>query len=271
MRLQKFLSEAGVASRREAEDYIRDGFVLVNGDVVTTLPVFVDPAQDVVVFKGARVKLRPSAYFIANKPKTVVCSGAARVGRLRVVDLLPELGLRLQPVGRLDPESTGLVLLTTDGDLAQRIAHPRYEIPKRYRVELRGRATDELIDRVSRGVHLAEGKARPADVQLFSATPDHSVVEVTVFDEFPRIVQRLFAKCGFEVKNLKRIAIGPLQLNRLPEGAVRELNDAEAESLRAVAYAARRGRNKRRRVGPRDRPDRPDRDPRGGRGRRLIS
>jgi 23S rRNA pseudouridine2605 synthase len=246
MRIQKFLSDAGVASRRKAEELVEEGAVLINDEIVTSLPAFVDPQKDRVVVRGAVVKLASPVYLIMHKPKNVVCTGGQKAGRSRVVDLLPPMEVKVNPVGRLDPEATGLVLLTNDGDTAQRVAHPRYEIPKRYRVEIRGQADGELVSKLLRGTHLSEGKAKLVAAELDFAGVDRSVLTVTSYDDYPRVIQRIFAKFGHEVRSLQRIGIGPLVLKNLPPGGVRELTRSEIRALTAMTSAARRSRAPRR-------------------------
>jgi len=240
VRLQKFLSDAGVASRRHAEEYILAGKVLVNGEVVDRLPAFVDPKRDVVVFDGTRVRPAPLEYFIVHKPKGVVCTMRDPAGRRRAIDLLPPLPWRLFPVGRLDADSSGLLLMTNDGELAYQITHPRFGVPKKYWVEVRGPVPQEVVPRLLRGVHLAEGRAQAVEVQICHVSRQRSVLHVTLREGRRREIRRMFAKLGFVVKNLKRIQIGPLTLKGLPVGAARRLSAAEIRALRAaVADAAK--------------------------------
>lgn len=240
VRLQKFLSDAGAASRRHAEELILEGRVEVNGRVVDTLPAFVDPARDRIVVDGTPVRLRQPAYWLVNKPKGVVCTNSDPAGRVRAVDLLPP-GLRhLFPVGRLDAESTGLLLMTNDGELAQRITHPRYGIPKTYRAEVGGRAAPDLPRRLRDGVYLGEGKARASEVQIVHASHDRSVLMITLREGRNRQVRRMLARLGHPVKKLKRVQIGPLSLRGLPEGATRRLTLQEIAALRAAVEAAER-------------------------------
>lgn len=284
VRLQKFLSDAGVASRRHAEEMILEGEVLVNNEVADTLPVFVDPRHDKVVVRGALVRVQPLEYFIVHKPKGVVCTNSDPSGRTRAVDLLPPLPQRLFSVGRLDEESSGLLLMTNDGELTERITHPRFGIPKVYRAEVRGRTPSDLPEQMRRGVYLAEGKARASDVQIIRATNKTSILEVTLREGRNRQVRRMLARLGFPVQTLKRIRIGPLSLKGLAIGAARRLMPAEVEALRrAVARVEAEGQARRPRSAGRARkagrtrgersgvaPERQRRD--GGRqGRRVIS
>ncbi len=238
VRLQKFLSDAGVASRRHAEELILNGRVLVNDEVVDTLPAFVTPEQDRVIVDGARVRAQRLDYFIVHKPKGVVCTNRDPAGRVRAVDLLPPLSARLFPVGRLDEESTGLLLLTNDGELAQRLTHPRYGVPKTYYAEVRGRVSDDLPARMKAGVYFAEGRASASEVEIAHRGHDRSALRITLREGRNRQVRRMLVRLGHPVKKLKRVQIGPLSLRGLPVGAARRLTPKELAALRAAAEQA---------------------------------
>ncbi|MEW6251945.1 MAG: pseudouridine synthase, partial [Planctomycetota bacterium] len=227
VRLQKFLSDAGVASRRRAEELIEEGHVLVNNEVVSALPAFVDPRQDRVVVDGVAVRLQKLEYWMVHKPKGFVSTNRDPAGRRRVIDLLPERAARLFPVGRLDVDSTGLLLLTNDGELSERLTHPRYGLPRVYHVEVRGRVPHDIVGRLRGGVHLAEGKARATQVELLHAGSDASVLLVTLREGRNRQVRRMLARLGYPVKKLKRVEFGPLNLKGLPLGAARQLSPRE--------------------------------------------
>jgi 23S rRNA pseudouridine2605 synthase len=234
MRLQKFLSDAGVASRRHAEELILDGRVLVNDEIVDTLPAFVDPQRDRVIVNGALIRPQPLEYFLVHKPKGVVCTNRDPAGRVRASDLLPPLKQRLFPVGRLDEESSGLLLMTNDGELAERITHPRNGVPKVYHAEVRGRVPDDLPERLRRGVYLAEGLARASEVEIVRADRDRSVLLITLREGRNRQVRRMLARLGHAVRRLKRLQIGPLSLKGLPVGGARRLTPVELKTLRAA-------------------------------------
>jgi len=238
MRLQKFLSDAGVASRRRAEELILEGRVLVNDRIVDTLPAFVDPQRDRVVVDGAPVRIQRLDYFIVHKPKGVVCTNRDPAGRLRAVDFLPELRARLFPVGRLDTETSGLLLMTNDGELAQRITHPRFGIAKTYRAEVHGRVPDDLPAQLRHGVYFAEGRACASEVEVVHAGHERSVLMITVRESRNRQVRRLLARLGHPVLKLKRVQIGPLSLRGLPEGAARRLAPKELAALRTAVEPA---------------------------------
>lgn len=250
VRLQKFLSDTGVASRRRAEELIRDGHVLVNDAVVDTLPAFVDPTADSVIVDGVPVRPQKLEYFIVNKPKGVVCTGHNPGGRVRVVDLLPELPVRLSPVGRLDEESTGLLLLTNDGDLAQHLTHPRRGPFQTYHAEVRGRVPDDLPVRMRTGIYLAEGRAQAKHVEILHSSTERSTLLITLREDRSRQVRRMLARLGYPVRKLKRVAIGPVLLHKLPVGAARRLSLKELRALRdELARAGRPAPRRRRKHG----------------------
>jgi 23S rRNA pseudouridine2605 synthase len=225
VRLAKYLAHSGVASRRASEELIAAGRVSVGGRVVT------DPARDVTPKSGVEVDGNPVAeeereVWAVNKPAGVV-STAREPGRRRaVVELVPS-GRRLYPVGRLDADSTGLILLTNDGELANRLTHPRYGVARTYRARLRQRPSEAQLRRLRRGVKLDDGPTAPARVR--QASP--RVVEITIHEGRNRQVRRMLEAVGNEVLELKRVRVGSLRLGRLPEGHARELTHSEVERL----------------------------------------
>lgn len=254
VRIQKFLSDAGVASRRHAEELIEQGRVLVNDEVVERLPAFVDPESDVVIVDGARVRQRPLAYFIANKPRGVVCTNFDPDGRPRAIDLLPPDMRHLFAVGRLDEFSTGLLLLTNDGELATRVTHPRYGIVKLYRAEVAGEVPNDLPARLRKGVFLSDGKVQAGQVEVLKRSRQQSTIEMTMLEGRSSGVRRAMAKLGHKVLTLKRVKIGPVAIKDLPLGACREMSPHEVNALwKAVkeseAKAPPAPRSRRRRPG----------------------
>lgn len=280
-RLQKYLSDAGVASRRHAEELILAGRVLVNDQVVDELPAFVSPESDRVVVDGTVVRPQRPQYVLLHKPKNVVCTNRDPAGRLRAVDLLPDPHARLFPVGRLDADSTGLLLMTNDGELAQRLTHPRYGVPKTYRAEVRGRVPTDLPERMKAGVHLSEGKARANDVRIVRTAQDRSVLLITLREARHRQVRRMLARLGYPVRSLQRVQLGPLLIKGLPVGASRYLTPREITTLQAAireadTRATGRARKRRRPADgaakpPGARPPAPSSDARPPPGRRLIT
>jgi 23S rRNA pseudouridine2605 synthase len=231
MRLAKYLAHAGVASRRAAETMIAQGRVSVAGAVVT------DPATDVNEHSRVRVDDRavggpePRVCFLVNKPLGVVSTARDTHGRPTVTGLVPDSGARLYPVGRLDADSSGLILLTNDGDLANRLTHPSYEVAKTYRAKLeRGPVGDAALRRLRAGVELDDGKTAPARVRRLGA----SEIELTVIEGRNRQVRRMCEAVGHPVRSLQRVAFGPLRLGRLAPGDHRKLSRAELQRLRAL-------------------------------------
>ena len=232
-RLQKILSAAGVASRRECEHVILDGRVRVNGKQVLSLPVLVDPAADRITLDGKPLVPERKSYYVLHKPKGVHCTNYDPDQRRRAVDLLAGVKERLFPVGRLDADSMGLLLMTNDGELAERVAHPRYGVPKTYRAHVGGRITKEDLAMLREGVWLAEGKTSVSQAHIIHAGRDRSVVEITLREGRNREVRRVLAKLSHPVRKLIRIQIGPISLRGLPVGEYRRLTATEVKALRA--------------------------------------
>jgi 23S rRNA pseudouridine2605 synthase len=227
MRLAKYLASAGVASRRAAEEIIRAGRITIAGVTVT------DPARDVgpddaVKLDGAPVgTVHERVVYALNKPAGVVSTARDPQGRPTVVTMVPQTE-RLYPVGRLDIDTTGLILLTNQGDLAHRLTHPRFEVEKTYRVVVAGPSVRDAELRALRtGVELEDGRTAPARVQRISA----DTIEITIREGRKRQVKRMCEAVGHPVKRLERIAFGPLQLGNLPRGRWRRLSDAEVDAL----------------------------------------
>jgi len=230
MRLAKHLAHAGVASRRAAEQLIFHGHVTVGGKVVT------DPATDVDGSKPITVDGRPvggtgqeRAVYILNKPPGVVSTSHDTHGRKTVVDLV-HAERRLYPVGRLDADSTGLILLTDDGELAHRLTHPSFEVPKTYRAVVRNPPVREpALRKLREGIELDDGRTSPAKVRKISS----SELEITVHEGRKRQIRRMCEAIDHRVESLERVAVGPLRLGNLPIGGHRRLTPAEVERLRA--------------------------------------
>ena len=232
-RLHKFLARSGVASRRRAEELIVAGLVQVNGRVVTTLGVKIDPAQDRVQVEGRTVRPAALVVLMLHKPAGYVSTTADPEGRRMVTDLVGHQFGRLYPVGRLDYDATGLLLLTNDGELANRLMHPRYQVPRTYRVTVSGEVAGDTLARLEAGVAL-DGRAVPAQVEVVKRGEGKTVLDLTVREGRYHLVKRLLGKVGHEVLKLKRLALGPLKLGMLPRGAWRELTAKEAAALRRL-------------------------------------
>jgi 23S rRNA pseudouridine2605 synthase len=233
VRLAKFLAHAGIASRRHAEELIRAGRVTVAGETVT------DPARDVdtdsrVAVDGEAVKgAEPRVVYALNKPPGVVSTAHDPQGRQTVVDLVPG-ARRLYPVGRLDADTTGLLLLTNDGELANRLTHPRYEVPRTYRaVVANPPVTERALKALQHGVKLDDGRTAPAKARKIK--PD--TIELTIHEGRKHQVKRMCAEVGHPVRRLTRIAFGPLELGSLQPGRHRRLTDAEVARLNRATSA----------------------------------
>jgi 23S rRNA pseudouridine2605 synthase len=225
-RLHKVLAHCGVGSRRECETIIEQGRVRVNGAVVTKLGTKVDPEVDKLDVDGEDVRLEEKVYYLLHKPRGYICTNQDERGRPRAIDLVRD-DRRIYTVGRLDAQSEGLILLTNDGSLANVLCHPRYQVPKTYRLLVKGPVFDEQLDRIEHGVWLAEGKTGPARVRRIERMGPRSVVTVTVWEGRNRELRRVFAKVDLRVTHLTRVAIGPLTIENLAPGEYRKLDPAE--------------------------------------------
>jgi 23S rRNA pseudouridine2605 synthase len=250
-RIQKVLAAAGVASRRAIESLVLEGRVAVNGQTRTRLPILIDPAEDHVEVDGEDVRLAGSqkpdragadgrVYVLLNKPKGVYCTNVAQGAQVRAIDLLPAvIRQRVFPVGRLDADSKGLLLLTNDGDLTQHLTHPRYGVPKTYRAIIDGFLTPKELADLESGIWLGDRRGRGiktsvAKVRVKKKLRDRSVLEITLKEGKNREVRRMLADLGHKVRDLTRIAMGPLSLDRLPLGKCRPLTPQELRALRAI-------------------------------------
>jgi len=228
------MASAGVASRRQCEELILQGVVAVNGRVVDELPVFVDPDADVITVGGQRLRRRTPVYFLLNKPEGVICTSDDPQGRRKATDLVPA-GDRVFCVGRLDADTTGLIILTNDAELTDLLTHPKYKVPKTYVARVAGRVGAEALQKLRKGVWLAEGRTTQADVKVLKSGHNESLVEITIKQGLNRQVRRMLAKVGLPVQSLKRTRIGSLRLEKLGVGRFRPLSKAEVDALKRVA------------------------------------
>jgi len=277
-RLQKVLAAAGVGSRRACEELILAGEVQVNGHVVNELPAWVHPQQDHILAAGQVVRTNaPLVYVLLFKPRGVLCSNAAEAGHRRAIDLVPHSAkVRLYPVGRLDVDSSGLLLLTNDGNLAARMTHPRYGVRKEYEVTVRGELSDKSLLRLQRGMVLADRrahgrvigkKASAVDVEILHRDRGRTRLKLVLAEGRNRQVRRMMSRLGHPVKKLRRLRVGPLNLKGLRPGQWRELTAWEVEQLQKASAKerpkpTRRRRPKANRTQNQDRPQssRPNRD-----------
>jgi pseudouridine synthase len=229
-RLQKILSQAGVASRRASEQLMRDGRVTVNGETVRQLGTKADPARDDIRVDGRRVKVGARRlYLLVNKPRGYVSTRSDPQRRPTVLDLLRGVHEYVYPVGRLDFESEGLIILTNDGELAARLTHPRYGVPRVYDARVLGTPDERDVARLQKGVVIDGKKTEPADVRVLG--PGH--LRVTIREGRNRQVRKMCDAIGHPVDRLTRVAIGPISDSRLKPGRWRELSEAEVRRLRA--------------------------------------
>lgn len=239
-RLQKVLASAGLGSRRHCEEYILAGRVTVDGEVVTQLGVKVDLQRQQVAVDGERLRPHKKVYYLVNKPPGYLSTTADPAGRPRAIDLVPPSEARLFTVGRLDETTEGLLLVTNDGELAHRLAHPRFQVQRVYRALVAGVPTQESLNELQRGIHFAEGKFRVRAVRIVKSQGRSAVLELVLTEGQNREVRRLLARVGHKVMALKRIAFGPLKLADLEPGAYRPLRLDEVRELHDFTSGQRR-------------------------------
>nr|WP_157339745.1 pseudouridine synthase [Nocardioides sp. MAH-18] len=232
IRLQKLLAQSGVASRRKCEELMLEGAVEVDGEVVTRLGTKVDPRTAVIRVEGKRLPpISEKVYLVLNKPRGVVSTMSDPEGRRTLGDLVADRPERLFHVGRLDTDTTGLIILTNDGDFAQRMAHPSYEVDKTYVAEVEGEVFRRTTKQLLEGVTLDDGPVTVRKVRIVEASEAKSIVELVIHEGRNRIVRRLLDHVGHPVRRLTRTAIGPVRLGRLGTGEMRELTSAELGEL----------------------------------------
>jgi 23S rRNA pseudouridine2605 synthase len=235
-RLQKIISAAGITSRRAAEDLILEGRVRVNGKVVSELGSKADPGKDHIKVDGKLINPRqPQTYIMLNKPPGYVTTMSDPEKRPTVQDLLKGVRIRVYPVGRLDFNTEGMLLLTNDGDFAHLVTHPSHELPKTYLVKVKGQLDDATLEKLAKGVYLDDGKTAPAKIRKVRKEEANSWIEIAIHEGRKRQVRRMMDRVGHSVIRLKRVKIGPLSLGDLPVGAYRHLIAEEVKTLRATA------------------------------------
>ena len=241
VRLQKWIASAGLTSRRKAEEWIAEGRVRVNGRVVTVLGTTIDPGSDVV--KVGRRVVRPLALrtILLHKPSGVLTTVSDPEGRSTVLGLLPRslASAHLKPVGRLDKDTEGLLVLTNDGDLAQRIAHPRSGCDKEYHARVRGHVSPATLRTLERGIRIDDRRTAPCQAKLVREGKDWSDISVILQEGRHHQVRKMLLAVGHPVQRLRRVRIGPLKLSGIPRGGWKDLGKADAERLRARLAASR--------------------------------
>lgn len=234
MRINKYLAECGVASRRKCDQLIIDGQVKVNGKICQ-LGQEIDPSNDSVVVDGKKIVNKPKfEYYMMNKPKGYICTVSDDKDRKTVMDLLPKTVGRIYPVGRLDYETEGMLILTNDGNLTNRLTHPRNEVPKTYLVKIEGEISDSQIGRLHAGVEIDGQMTNKSTVRVISKDGKFTKLNITITEGRNREVRKMFEAVGKEVVFLKRIRIGDLTLRGLNRGEVRRLSAEEIDYLKNV-------------------------------------
>lgn len=231
VRLQKFLADAGVASRRASEEIILAGRVAVNGQTVQELGTKVNPAKDQVTVDGKPLRARRKIYVALNKPRGLVCSKKDELQRPTIYELLPKEWAHLHSVGRLDFNSEGLIFLTNDGEFSLHLTHPRYGVRKKYVATVEGRVEPEMLRRFVEGIFFEGERFKAEKARLVSASASQSVVELDLAEGKYREVRRLFESQSRTVKKLQRVQIGKIKLGELPPGKWRALTETEIKSL----------------------------------------
>lgn len=236
-RLQKILAQAGVASRRKCEELILAGKVAVNGEVVTTLGVKADPAADVITVNGKKITSENKLYLMLNKPKGVITSASDPEGRRVVSDYLHGIKERVYPVGRLDYDTEGLLLLTNDGDFANILTHPSHHVPKTYLATVKGIPHGSALEQLAKGVQLEDGMTAPAELEYQDVNTENNqaTINITIYEGRNRQVRRMFDAISHPVTRLVRIKFGELSLHGLPRGKFRHLTPQEIKELLGAA------------------------------------
>lgn len=233
-RLQKVLAAAGIDSRRKCEQMIIDGRISVNGKVVDSLPAFVEPEKDTITVDGRRISFGKKVYYLLNKPKGVVCTNSDPLGRCKAIDLI-DCRQRVFCVGRLDIDTTGLIILTNDTELTNKLTHPRYACPKTYVVKVKGKFTAEQIEKLKKGIWLAEGKTAPAVVKILKRGPETALFEITIRQGINRQIRRMLAKVGLKAASIKRTKIASISVKGIGVGKYRTMTKAELGILHKTA------------------------------------
>jgi pseudouridine synthase len=237
MRINRFLASAGIGSRRKCEDIIREGRVQINGESISELARYIETDSDRVAVDGRVVEtVRKSTILVINKPFGVLSTVSDNRGRKTVIGLAREMGYgeRLFPVGRLDMDTTGLLLLTNDGDLAYRLTHPRYKIEKRYLVTVEGLVNDGVVESIGSGVDLEDFVTMPCAVKVIDRSGGSSTLEIRLKEGKKRQIRRMFAESGHNVLKLRRVALGDLEFSDLEDGDMRPLTENEETRLRVL-------------------------------------
>ncbi|WP_018755273.1 pseudouridine synthase [Paenibacillus terrigena] len=238
-RLQKILAAAGVASRRKCEELILEGKVEVNGETVNTLGVKADPTQDVITVNGRAIQSESKVYLMMNKPKGVITSATDPKGRKVVTDYVTGIKERVYPVGRLDYDTEGLLLLTNDGEFANLLTHPKHHVPKTYLATVEGIPHGDKLEKLKEGIMLEDGMTAPAELEYqdINVEEKQATIRITIYEGRNRQVRRMFEAISHKVIRLKRIKFGDLSLMNLKRGRTRPLTPNEINELKQLALS----------------------------------
>lgn len=237
VRLDKYLANLGVCARRAVDALLQNKTVTVNGKRIMQSGIRISPLTDTVLINGAKLKKPILKYYLLNKPKGYVSTTADKHAKKHVISLI-KTSERIYPVGRLDKDTTGLLILTNDGKLTNLITHPRYQQSKTYKVIISGQITGEQMRRLQTGVHLEDGKTSPAEIKLIKKSPMQSIITMTIHEGRNRQIRRMCKSVGVKLLELERIAIGKLRANLKP-GQYRELSKSELDLLKQIVQVKR--------------------------------
>lgn len=232
MRLQVALSRAGFASRRKSAEIIENGLVEVNGRVVTEPGKKVDPEKDRITCHGREISFQKRIYILLNKPKGVITTASDERGRETVLDLLPRIKSRLYPVGRLDKDTSGLILLTNDGELGHKLMHPRFRVKRVYNVMIKGELTDKNKSRLEKGIYIEGKRTAPCKIHVLRKSGKKTSLKMELREGKKRQIRIMFERLDYPVAHLERVSFGPLRLGELKSGAYRHLSAREIELLK---------------------------------------
>lgn len=238
-RLQKILAQAGVASRRKCEELILAGKVEVNGELVTTLGTKADPDKDTITVSGRPIRSEKKIYVMFNKPKGVITSASDNKGRKVVTDYLKGIDERVYPVGRLDYDTEGLLILTNDGEFANLLTHPKHHVPKTYHATVKGVPHGSALDKLKAGINLEDGMTAPAELEYkdIDEVNKEAVISITIHEGRNRQVRRMFEAISHPVLRLKRVSFGDISLQNLKRGSYRHLTKDEINHLQQIAMS----------------------------------
>lgn len=233
VKLQKYFSDCAIMSRRAAEEEIKKGKVTVNG-TVAYLGLRIDPENDIIIYKGRKIlpPKREKTYILLNKPRGTVTTLSDEKGRPTVISLLHGLNIRVYPVGRLDFDSDGLLLLTDDGELTNRLTHPKHQIPKIYHVTIKGEVKAEQLKKLSSELVIDGYKILPVETEIIKKEPSSTTLKMTLFEGRNRQIRKMCALCELSISSLTRVALGNITLGNLPKGKWRYLSQEEIEYLK---------------------------------------